>query len=54
MKIKKQLVKMIALRRTVRMGLHFKHKETMYIVDLVTIAVYSLILSSILLALNIL
>ena len=52
MKIKKQLVRMIALRRVVRMGFHFKHKETMYIIDLVNVVVYSLIMASVLLALN--
>jgi hypothetical protein len=51
--IKKHLKKAIIYRRFVRMGFHFKYKQTMYIIDLINLIVYSLIASAVLLALHI-
>jgi len=52
-KIKKEIKKALVYRRFVRMGFHFKYKQTMYIIDLINVMVYSLIASAILLALQI-
>ena len=51
--IKKQIKKAIIYRRLVRMGFHFKYKQTMYIIDLINVVVYSLIASAVLAALHI-